>query len=153
MVLATTVGKAQEVQNTNVEQQLENLSEAEESETEDDNYLQQLQDYRRTPLNLNTATETDLQAFRWLTDLQIDNFLRYRRLLGKLINLYELQAIPTWDVETINRMRPFVVVANAQSLTADLGQRFTGGTNTLLLRDVHEAERFYAVVAGQDHDV
>ncbi len=25
--------------------------------------------------------------------------------------------------------------------------------STLLLRDVHEAERFYAVVAGQDHDV
>jgi hypothetical protein len=125
---------AQEVPNSTIEQQLENLSEAEESETEDDNYLQQLQDYRRNPLNLNAATEADLQAFRWLTDMQIQNFLRYRWLLGKLLSVYELQAIPTWDLETINRMRPFVVVSNAESLGTDLGRRFADGTNTLLLR-------------------
>ena len=132
--LLAAMGRGQDVQNTTVEQQLENLAEAEESETEDDNYLQQLQDYRRNPLNLNTATEADMQAFRWLTDLQIQNFLRYRRLLGKLLNVYELQAIPTWNLETINRLLPFIVVANAESLGTDLGRRFTGGTNTLLLR-------------------
>ena len=134
LLLGASLAKAQEVQNTSVEQQLENQAEADDAVTEDDNYLQQLQDYRKNPLNLNTAREVDLQVFRGLTELQIQNFLRYRRLLGKLVSIYELQAIPTWDLETINRIRPYITVSNAESLGTDLGKRFTGGTSTLLLR-------------------
>jgi hypothetical protein len=55
-------------------------------------------------------------------------------LLGKLISIYELQAVPTWDVETIKKILPFVKVGDAVSLTADIGQRFTGGEHSILMR-------------------
>ena len=87
---------AQEIQSTVIEQQLESISEADDTETEDDSYQQQLQQFRKSPLNLNTATESELQVFRWLTDLQIRNLIQYRQLLGKLISIYEVQAIPAW---------------------------------------------------------
>ncbi len=125
---------AQDVPNEVIEQQLENVSEAENGETEDDSYLQQLQQLRKTPLNLNAASESDLQVFRWLNDLQIKSFIRYRALLGKLLSLYELQSIPGWDIESINRTRPFIVVGNSTTLAEDFGKRLSGGDHTILMR-------------------
>ena len=113
---------------------MENLSENEESETEDDSYLQQLNQFRRDPLNLNTAAENDFTAFRFLTELQIQQLLQYRRLFGLFVSVYELQAIPGWDVETINRLLPYVRVGAAQSLGADLGTRLRDGDNSFLFR-------------------
>ena len=57
------------------EQQLENLAEAEEGESEDDSYLQQLTDLKKRPINLNIATESDLKTFFFLKPLQIQNLL------------------------------------------------------------------------------
>ena len=74
--------------NSTAEQQLENLADAEEAETEDDSYLQQYQQLRRHPLNLNTAEEADLTQVLFLSPLQIQQFLQYRQLLGKLISIY-----------------------------------------------------------------
>lgn len=83
------------------EQQLENLTDANEGETEDDSYLQELENFRRHPLNINTADADEFKQLRILTDLQIVNFVTYRNLFGKLISLYELQAVPSWDIGTI----------------------------------------------------
>ena len=52
---------AQETQTT--EQQIENITEADESETEDDSYLQSLQQYLKNKLNLNAASELELKEF------------------------------------------------------------------------------------------
>src|ERR1044071_8827921 len=78
----------------NTEQQLENLTDADQTETEDDSYVVQLQYFKKHPLNLNAAGADDLKELFFLTDLQIENLLSYRRLLGKFISIYELQAIP-----------------------------------------------------------
>ena len=69
------------------EQQLENITELTEEETEDDSYLLQLQFYQSHPLNLNTAMTEALQTLRLLTPLQIENFLRYRKLFHLSIAL------------------------------------------------------------------
>src|ERR1700730_5552931 len=81
---------AQEVPDDNLEQQLESLTEKSEQESEDDSYLQQLQEFRRRPINLNEADENELNQLKILTTIQINNLLRYRSLLGKLIDVYEL---------------------------------------------------------------
>ncbi|HSC53169.1 MAG TPA: hypothetical protein VLC98_06115 [Phnomibacter sp.] len=125
---------AQEVQNSTVEQQLENLVEAGESDIEDDAYYQQLRRYLKDPINLNTALEADLQPFRFLSDLQIQTFLRYRKLTGLLLHVYELQAIPGWDLETIARLLPYIKVGPAVSLPGEALNRFAKGTHTLLFR-------------------
>src|SRR5215210_4167040 len=96
-----------------VEQQLENLTESvDDIETEDDSYLQQMQHFLKEPLNLNTATESALKELIILTPLQIQNLISYRNLLGKFINIYELQAVPAWNVSSLRKLRPYVSVSN-----------------------------------------
>src|SRR5436190_22487127 len=95
-------GHAQEVPSGEpviIEQQLENLTEnSEDIETEDDAYLQEMQHFIKEPLNLNTTEVSDLEQLKVLSPLQIHNLIAYRSLLGSFINIYELQAIPGWDV-------------------------------------------------------
>ncbi len=123
------------------EQQLENLTDVDQAETEDDSYLQSLENYRRNPLNLNEADVADLRELRMLTDLQIANFISYRRLFGKFISIYELQAIPTWDVTTLRKLQPFVTLGSALSIKDDFATRFSQGTNSLLLRITQVLEK------------
>ncbi|HEX7904098.1 MAG TPA: helix-hairpin-helix domain-containing protein [Chitinophagaceae bacterium] len=116
------------------EQQLENLTDADQAETEDDSYLQQLDRFRKDPVNLNTADANELKELRILTDLQIENLVIYRKLFGFFISLYELQAIPSWDVPTIRKILPFITVLTPVSFKGELKQRFSGGEHNLLLR-------------------
>jgi hypothetical protein len=62
------------------------------------------------PLNLNTATRDELSALYILSDVQISALLDYRIKLGPLLSLYELQAVPAFDMATIYQLLPFVTV-------------------------------------------
>jgi hypothetical protein len=125
---------AQEVTNNNVEQALEDLAEADEQETEDDSYQQQLGQLRKNPLNLNTATMAELQIFRMLNELLLIQLMSYRNLMGPFLSIYELQAVPGWDLETIQRVLPYVRVGPAQNIVEDFSSRFRGGDHSLVLR-------------------
>lgn len=116
------------------EQQLENLADIEQTETEDDNWLQELEQFRKHPINLNTADAEELKQLRMLTGLQVASLIRYRSLLGKFISLYELQAVPSWDLATIKKVLPFVTVSAAVSFSEALRERMNGGDHSLLLR-------------------
>ena len=139
-VISFAYGRAQVPQpepasTTTTEQQLENITEnSEDQETEDDSYLQQLNQLQRNPVNINKADETFFKELRILTALQIHSFLTYRSLLGKLISLYELQAVPGWDLLTIQKIKPFISVSDNQGLFDDIGKRLQNGDHTLLFR-------------------
>ncbi|MBD0331484.1 MAG: helix-hairpin-helix domain-containing protein [Chitinophagaceae bacterium] len=139
-ILAVFTAHAQQVPAT-TEQQLEDLTSALESETEDDAYLQQLQYYREHPLNINTATTEELQAFKFITDLQIQNLLQYRRLLGKFISIYEVQAVPTWNTELIRRLLPFVTVSTTPAFADEFVKRISSGNYTAFLRNTRILEK------------
>jgi hypothetical protein len=82
-----------------VEQQLEDLTEANEDVvTEDDSYLQEMQHFLKNPINLNYADAGTLEQLNLLSPIQISNLLTYRKLLGNFINIYEIQAIPGWNI-------------------------------------------------------
>jgi len=128
--------KAQEKESTQtlLEQQLENGTEQEVTDTDDDEYGQQLEYFKKHPLNLNAATEEELRFMHLLSELQIINFIRYKNLLGQLIDIYELQSIPGWDIVTIRKLLPFITVKEYKSITQAFKQRFRNGDNVLLLR-------------------
>jgi len=128
--------------NTTTEQQLENITENNEDlETEDDSYLQELVQFQNHPVNLNTATETQMKELRLLSPVHIQNFISYREVLGQLIHIYELQAIPGWDVQTILKIKPYVTVSTAFSLNATIEQRFRDGEHSLMVRGTQILER------------
>ncbi len=116
------------------QQQLENIEEATDEDPKDDNLLQELDYFKRHPLNLNTATVEELQSLKMITDLQIGNFILYRGLLGNLVNIYELQAVPTWDLFTIRKILPYVFVGSPVSLRENFRSRFHNGDQMLLFR-------------------
>ncbi|KAA0990565.1 ComEA family DNA-binding protein [Dyadobacter aurulentus] len=62
------------------------------------------------PLDINIVTADELSGAMILTDLQIRAFLQYREQLGPFISLYELQAIPGFDLQTIYRLLPFIAL-------------------------------------------
>jgi hypothetical protein len=105
-----------------------------ETETEDDSYLQQLQYFLRHPLPVNTSDETGLRELGLLTELQIHSLVTYRSLFGKLISIYELQAIPGWDIETIRKVSKMLTVLDREPLVKTITQRMKGGAHNLLMR-------------------
>ena len=141
---------AQEIPNQVIEQQFENISEAENAEPEDDSYHQQLQQLRKNPLNINVATESDLQVFRWLSDLQVKNLLHYRTLLGNFLTIYELQSIPGWDIESINITIPFITVSKVESLKENIRRRLKAGDHTILFRFGQVLERSKGYIPEND---
>lgn len=128
------ISYSQETTVTTTEQQLENLTDNEQAETEDDSYLQQLEFYRKNPMNLNHADENDLRELKILSGLQISNLISYRYLFGNFISIYELQAVPSWDILTIKKLLPFITVSRAVSVSEDFFKRFKEGDQVLLLR-------------------
>lgn len=123
------------------EQQLETMTEKQDAETNDDSYWQQMEEYRRHKINLNIVEQNELEDLQMLTALQIQNFFSYRKIFGNFLNIYELQAIPDWDIGTIKNMLPFIKVSDASVLHETLLQRLEGGQRSLLIRVSQQIEK------------
>jgi len=116
------------------EQELENLAATSETETEDDQYIQELEHLRKHPVNLNEAGVAELQQLLLLNEGQINSFMNYRRITGKLLHLLELQAVPGWDLSLIRQIMPYVRIGAVMTVAAETGQRFRQGEHQLLIR-------------------
>jgi len=118
----------------NNEQQLENLADEGQGETEDESWMQDIEQYKKNPVNLNLAEEEELRQLRWLNELQVTSLISYRKLLGALISLYELQAVPGWDIATIRKLIPFITIAMPLKITGEISGRLKTGEHRVLLR-------------------
>ena len=134
--------KPQEQPNTVIEQQLENITaNNEDNQTEDDSYLQALGQYQKNPLNINSASEATLKDLNMLTPLQVQSLIEYREFLGKLVNIYELQAVPGWDIATIQKLRPYITVNENADIFSSLASRLKNGEHTILVRATQVLEK------------
>ncbi|MFN4145014.1 MAG: ComEA family DNA-binding protein [Runella sp.] len=80
-------------------------------QTEDLNYnevYENLLQLYATPLDLNTCTRDELSATYLLSERQLNSFFEYRAQFAPFISIYELQAIPDFDLATIYKILPFV---------------------------------------------
>lgn len=120
-----------------IEQSIELLSE----NLEDDNIdFQTLFDilsiYYEKPINLNNKNiKDDLIQLGLLSENQIESLLTHIDKNGKLITIYELQAIPGFDIQTIRNIMPFVdVSAEFYSPHTGVKELFKNATNELFIR-------------------
>ena len=92
--------------------------------------------YRKRPLDLNRATYEELLETLLLTPIQITQLLEYRERMGELISPYELQVVPSLDLETIRRMLPYVRVGGGglDDVKTPLGRMFREGDRELYVR-------------------
>ena len=83
-------------------------------ETEDEERIESLYadlSYRAEhPFELNEVTAEQLRQLPFLSDLQIQNLLEHRKRYGRMLTLYELKNIDSFDFETISLLLPFVYI-------------------------------------------
>lgn len=66
--------------------------------------------YSNSPLNLSSASRDELQSLYILSENQLNEFFKYVEANGPLVSIFELQAIPSFDQITINKILPFIAV-------------------------------------------
>lgn len=119
---------------------LENFFRDNESASESDaqQFLENLELLRDKPLNLNTVTREELLALQLLNELQVEHFITYRNQFGPFLNEYELQAIPNWELSDIRRILPFSrIKTGLDARNTSLIKGLWKGDNELFVRWAH----------------
>lgn len=152
MSLIVTVAYAQEYprQEVDVSQLADELYGFQDLDLNYEELYENLMQLIAHPLNLNKATIEDLRFIRILTEPQINSFMKYRLENENFISVYELQAVPEFDLETIYKLVPFVTVSSPMSaLDASILKRLKKESeNYFLMR----YERTIENKAGFIHD-
>lgn len=131
-----------------------NFSNQDEDTNYEDIYEALFQLYQ-SPINLNKANRQDLQSLLLLSNIQINEFLDHRSKNGDLLSIYELQAIPEFDLETIYEIRPFVAVRETglQADNRSLLQRILNEKNNyLIIRSDRTLEQKRGFVSTEERE-
>lgn len=89
-----------------VDELAEELDDAEQIET----LYTDLSNMTQHPLNINAATPEEFKRLPFLSDVQVDALLNYRKRYGNMATIYELKNISALDWGTIELLLPFVYV-------------------------------------------
>lgn len=119
-----------------IQQQLENIAESTENEDADyTNLLEDLVYYKEHPINLNKTNREELKQLGLLSDIEINNLLNHIKKNGKLITIYELQGVQGFDIQTIEKILPYVKV-NDNFTSAHFGAKemFKDGQHAVMFR-------------------
>lgn len=116
-----------------IEQRIEDAVEqlGDDADIDLTNLFEYLTDRYLDPIDLNHTDATELNKLLLLNDVQISNLVEHIRRNGKLLSLYELQAINSFDVATIRNIQPFVTVR-------DEALRTRASLDIILKRATHE---------------
>ncbi|HEY0740824.1 MAG TPA: helix-hairpin-helix domain-containing protein [Chryseosolibacter sp.] len=86
------------------------------------------------PVNLNKLSADDLRQFYFLSEYQIQQFIKYRREQGELLSVYELQSIPGFDPNAIATLAPLVrIEEQAERINLSLPKRMISRGNSYLM--------------------
>lgn len=126
-----------------IEQRIELISETAENENIDLNtVLDNLFYYFDHPINLNSKTAIEkLQDIGLLTEIQINNLNTHIINHGKLLSVFELQAVPGFTINEIKLILPFIEV-NSDLYTPNISLKEVNkeGTHEIINRWTRVAE-------------
>ncbi|MFI5172830.1 MAG: hypothetical protein ACHQFW_10590 [Chitinophagales bacterium] len=92
-----------------------------------DTYQENLNNLILNPININTATATELRNTTLFTELQIRDLRRHIEAFGPLTSIYELQTIQSFSTEDIINIKPFIsLTSSARSSVPFLEQLYAG---------------------------
>ncbi len=135
-----------------VQQVIEDFLQNAESEGDFDfnTIFENLEFYLSRPLDLNRANQSELEELGLLSDVQVLNLLNHRRMAGDFISIYELQAVPSFDLLDIRRILPYVTVDKGlDDYQLPVWQMMREGNNELYVRwsRILEEQRGYRPLA------
>ncbi len=97
--------------------------------------ITQIVELTEDPIDLNHADELELLSLGILNHQQIHGLFNYISRHGKLLSIYEVQAIPEWDLEVIHQLLPYVYVNpfRTHSRSTPFMRRFLQAKNNYLV--------------------
>lgn len=124
-----------------IEQRIEAAAEQLGGEADLSNLFEILTDRYLDRIDLNNTDAQELSTILLLSDVQISDILQHIQRNGRLLNVYELQAVNSLDARTIRMILPFVQVRdNPLGSTASLREVLKNGTNELTVRSTMNIE-------------
>lgn len=96
---------------------------------------EQLEYYRRYPIDLNATDGEDLRKLGFLTSVDIQNLLDHRAASGAFLSIFELQAVRGFDLGLVQLLGAFVSVGESRSLRQLTAKRlWVDGEHDLMFR-------------------
>ncbi|MBV8253841.1 MAG: helix-hairpin-helix domain-containing protein [Chitinophaga sp.] len=117
-----------------IQQSMEAETAATTAVSEDDEQWQLLQERAHHRISLNTADAEELTALGILLPHQVESLLQYRQLLGDFVSIYELQAVPGFDISLIKQLLPYISTDEGFKPRYQLRDLFSKGGKSLLVR-------------------
>lgn len=141
--------------NALIERSIENIAENLEDENIDfTNLFDLLTSFYENPINLNAKNiKGDLLETQLLTEFQVNSLLRHIEKNGKLMSIYELQAIDGFDMRTISNIMPFTTVnSEFYSPNTSFKDMMDNSNSELFLRysRILEEQRGYRDVSDEE---
>jgi len=97
--------------------------------------MEELIDLTTKPVNLNKASEDDLEGIPFLSSHQRRSLSDYIRTYGELVSMYELASIPGFDSSLVGKIEPYIYLAQVRKIPSPSpGNLFKYGHHDLLLR-------------------
>ncbi len=115
---------------------IENLVEdADLQEFDFDTEFERLEQYRKSPLDVNKSSKEALVAFGLLTEIQIQALINYRYNFGQIYSFFELLSVPTFDEQTVRRIIPYLTFEPTKELEKfNFKRAFKYSKNQLFVR-------------------
>ncbi|WP_111669459.1 ComEA family DNA-binding protein [Algoriphagus litoralis] len=105
--------QAQENNPVDLESFIERLFPIQEEDIDYESIYEVLLQLYLNPLDINKADAEVLQATYLLNPSQIGSLINYRNTYGPLLSPYELQAVPEFDLVTIENLLPFITLGTS----------------------------------------
>lgn len=117
---------------------IENLTQTGDDRINTENLSDAADALIKNPVNVIHAGNSDWQRLvdlNLLTSLQVQSILDYEKQFGNFISMYELEAVPELDMNTVNLIRPFIVFNKNEAVKKySVKDYFTRGNYLVLLR-------------------
>ena len=97
--------------------------------------LDELLIFSENPINLNNASFEDLAALPVLDEISAVNLVRHIETHGKLLNIYELQAVDGFSISLIRQLEPFIKVSdNPEAISFSFKEMMKEGQHEIVFR-------------------
>ncbi len=118
----------------NTRQIIEDIVAERDAEFDLDEIIDNLELLRQSPLDLNLAGEEELSKLIFLTSEQVQALINYRKWNGLLGSIYELKAVPHFDLATIRYILPYVKAGSGRPERFRLSNALKYGRGQLIMR-------------------
>lgn len=119
---------------TDILEDLASQAENEDGEFDNNTFLEDLELMSTVKINLNNTTVEELMRTTVLTELQAMSIINYVAAYGDFQSIYELKGVLGLDRATIEKLLPFVMVADAKKQAYTWKEQLTQGRHMLLYR-------------------